>query len=113
MLALVAVLVAVLASVDGARGAAIGTAAVEVVGAVGGGVLLVRGRPHLTPSLSIVAKVALAALLAATPALITDLSVLMRTTLAAVIYGLMLLLLKALPRELLALLPARLDRSKG
>jgi len=108
MLAGVVVLVAVLASVDGAAGAAIGTAAAEVAGAVGGGLLLVRGRPHLRPSLGGVPRVALAALLGATPALLSPVPVIGRLALSTVIYFAALYGLRAIPAELFDLLPVRL-----
>ncbi|HEY4428071.1 MAG TPA: oligosaccharide flippase family protein [Solirubrobacteraceae bacterium] len=107
MLALVAVVVAILTSVDGAQGAAIGTASVEVVAAVGNGLLLVRGRPHLAPRLRAVPRVAVAALLGATPALAVGLPVVVRVFLSTAIYAVVLLALRAPPRELLALVPAR------
>lgn len=110
MLGLVAVVVAILVPLDGAEGAAIGTASVEVVAAIGNGVLLVRGRPHLAPSLRVVPRVALAALLGATPALLDGLPVVLRLLLSTVIYAAVLLALKAPPPELLTLVPRRLAR---
>ncbi|HVL30832.1 MAG TPA: oligosaccharide flippase family protein [Solirubrobacteraceae bacterium] len=107
LLAAVVVVVAVLVPIDGARGAAIGTAAVEVVAAVVGGFLLVRGRPHLRPRLQIVPKVALAAALGAAPAFATELPVSLRVVLASLVYGAVLLALRAFPRELDALLSRR------
>jgi O-antigen/teichoic acid export membrane protein len=108
MLALVAVVVAILTSVDGAQGAAIGTASVEVIAAVGNGLLLVRGRPHLAPSLRAVPRVAVAALLGATPALAVGLPIIARVLLSTAIYAAVLLALRVPPPELLALVPARL-----
>jgi O-antigen/teichoic acid export membrane protein len=110
MLALVALVVAILVPLDGAQGAAIGTASVEVVAAIGNGVLLVRGRPHLVPSLRILPRVAIAAALGATPALADGLPVLVRVLLSTVIYLGALLALRAPPAELLTLMPARLAR---
>lgn len=103
----VIVLVSIFVSIDGARGAAIGTAIAEIGAAIVGGVLLVRGRPHLRPRLAIVPKVALATLLGALPALLTGLPVGLRVALATLIYGLVLLVLRAFPRELDALLRRR------
>jgi O-antigen/teichoic acid export membrane protein len=103
----VIVMVAVLVPIDGARGAAIGTAAVETVVAVLGGVLLVRDRPHLRPPLAIVPKVALASLIGAAPVLLTDVPVAPGVLLATLLYGTMLLVLRAFPRELTALLQLR------
>jgi O-antigen/teichoic acid export membrane protein len=108
MLALVAVVVAILTSIDGAQGAAIGTAAVEVVAAIGNGLLLVRGRPHLSPRLRVVPRVAVAALLGATPALADGLPVIVRVFLSTVIYAIVLVALRTPPPELLAVVPIRL-----
>lgn len=111
MLVLVAALVGLLAAVDGAQGAAIGTAIAEIVGAVLGGFLLVHGRPHLSPDLAVVPRVAVAALLGAAPALATGIPVVARVVLATLIYGFALVILRAIPHELLDLLPARLRRA--
>lgn len=110
MLALVAVVVAILTTVDGAQGAAIGTASVEIVAAVGNGLLLVRRRPHLAPRLRAVPRVAAAALLGATPALAGGLPVIVRVLLSTAIYAAVLLALRAPPQELLALVPVRFGR---
>jgi O-antigen/teichoic acid export membrane protein len=110
MLGLVAIVVAILVPVGGAQGAAIGTASVEVVAAIGNGLLLVRGRPHLAPSLRVVPRVALAALLGASPALLEGLPVVLRLLLSTAIYAAALLALKAPPPELLTLVPKRLAR---
>jgi O-antigen/teichoic acid export membrane protein len=103
-LAAVIVCAAIGASVDGARGAAIGTSAVELANAVIGLRLLAHGRGHLHPSLRVVPKVALAAVLAAAPALL-PISEPARVAVSAVIYLAALLALRALPAELLALVP--------
>lgn len=108
MLALVAAVVAALVPLDGAQGAAIGTAAVELAGAVASGLLLVRGRPHLVPRLKSLPRVALAAALGATPALAGGLPVVVRLILSTAIYAIALVSLKALPAELYEAIPARL-----
>lgn len=90
--------VAVLVVLDGARGAAIGTAGIEVATAAVAGVLLVRGRPHLRPRLSILPKVAVAGLLACVP-LLLGLPILVELLAASAIYGLALLALRAFPHE--------------
>jgi O-antigen/teichoic acid export membrane protein len=105
-LLLVAVVVAVLASVDGARGAAIGTSSVEVLNAIIGYRLLIHGRRHLTPSLRVVPKVALAIGVAATP-LLLPVGEVAQVAISGVLYLLALLALRALPVELLDLLPWR------
>jgi O-antigen/teichoic acid export membrane protein len=99
--------VTVLAKLDGARGAAIGTSAVEVGNAVIGLRLLTRGRRHLSPSLRVVPRAAAALLLAAVPALL-PLSPAPRVALSFALYAIALVALRALPRELSALLPSRL-----
>jgi len=105
------VLVAVvspLVAIDGARGAAIGVAVVEVGAAIAGGILLVRGRRHLRPRLAVVWKVALAAALAAAPALLlADVPVAAAVALSLGVYGGVLLVLRAFPQELDALLRRR------
>jgi O-antigen/teichoic acid export membrane protein len=106
-LAAVVVAVSVLASADGARGAAIGTSAVELANAIVGAWLLAHGRAHLRPSLRVLPKVAIAIAIAAAPALI-DVSEPARVAISAALYLLALVLLRALPSELLALLPSRL-----
>jgi len=111
-LPVVTVTVAVLVKLDGARGAAIGTAAVEVGIAIVGGILLVHDRPHLRPRLAVVPKVALASLLGASPMLIDGMPVLARLALSSAIYGVVLLAVRAYPEELKALMPARLRRRR-
>lgn len=106
-LAVLVVVLSVLVPLDGARGAAIGTAAVELSVAVAGGFLLVRRRPFLRPSLTVVPKVALAVLLAAAPALALDMPVALDVLCAMLVYGVALLALRAFPQELDALLRAR------
>lgn len=107
LLALTAI-VAALAPVDGARGAAIGTAVVEVAAAVAGAILLVRGRPHLRPHLGVVPKVAVAAVLGSAPMLAPGLPVALRVVLSTLLYGVTLLALRAFPQELAVLLPRRM-----
>lgn len=106
-LCVLVVVLSVLVPIDGARGAAIGTAGVEVAASIVGGVLLVRGRPLLRPSLAIVPKVALAALLGAAPAALADLPVLVDVLCAMLVYGVVLLALRAVPHELATLLRGR------
>jgi O-antigen/teichoic acid export membrane protein len=110
MLAFSAVLVGILAPIDGARGAAIGVAAAEIVGAIVQAVTVIRGRPGLRPSLRVVPRVALAAAVALTPLALTGLPVILRLLLSTCLYGVVVLALRALPSELASLLPARLAR---
>jgi O-antigen/teichoic acid export membrane protein len=106
-LAALAVLLPVLVTIDGARGAAIGTVTVELAAAVISGVMLVRGRPVLRPSLTVVPKVAIAALLGALPPVLLDLPVALDVLCAMVVYAIVLAALRAFPQELDALLRRR------
>lgn len=106
-LAALAALASVLTLLDGARGAAIATAGVEVGMTVLSGAVLVRRHPHLRPRMAIVPKVALAALLGAGPMLATGVPVVVRIVLCSVVYGAVLLATRAFPRELEALVPRR------
>ena len=72
--------------------------------------MLAHGRAHLRPSLRALPKVAIAIACAAVPALL-QISEPARVASSAVLYLLALLALRALPHELLDLLPERLRRS--
>jgi O-antigen/teichoic acid export membrane protein len=109
-LAAVIAVVAILAGIDGARGAAIGTSAIELANAIVGYWMLAHGRRHLRPSLRALPKVAVAIAIASAPALL-DVSEPARVAISAVLYLLALLALRALPTELLDLLPDRLRRA--
>jgi O-antigen/teichoic acid export membrane protein len=106
LLSLVAVVLVVtpLAAIDGARGAAIGTSAVEVGVAIGAGLLLTSGSRHLTPSLRVVPKV-IAALVPAAAVALLPIPEIAQVLISGAVYLAVLLLLKALPEELLALVP--------
>ena len=104
-LAAVVAAVSILTGVDGARGAAIGTSGVEVANAIIAGRMLVNRQPHLHPSLRILPKVALALAIAATPVLI-PIGEPARVALSCVLYVIALVILRALPAELLDLVPA-------
>jgi O-antigen/teichoic acid export membrane protein len=108
MLALSALLVGILAPIDGARGAAIGVAAAEIVGASVQAFVAIRGRPELRPSLRVLPRVALAAAVALTPLALTGAPVILRLLLSTCLYGIVVLVLRVLPAELASLLPARL-----
>jgi O-antigen/teichoic acid export membrane protein len=111
-LASVVVAVSIMASLDGARGAAIGTSGVEVVAAIVGALILVHRRPHLRPSLRVVPRVLVAVALAATPVLL-PISEPAQVGLSGALYLISLVVLRALPPELIALLPAdRLYRAR-
>jgi O-antigen/teichoic acid export membrane protein len=93
-------LVAILVSVDGARGAAIGTALFEFVAAGLNGVALVRFDRALAPPLRIVPGVVLATGLAVATTLM-PLPVLASVALAAAVYVAVVLALRIVPEELL------------
>lgn len=98
-------LVAVLVSLDGAQGAAIATAGGELVLALLSGGALARADPSLTPPLRIVPAVAVATGLAvATTAL--DLPIVLSVAVAGVVYLATLVLMRAVPAELIELWPA-------
>lgn len=101
-LAMVVIAVSVLASVDGAHGAAIATSGVETLNAVVGYFMLTHGHSHLRPSLRVVPRIALATALAATPVLI-PIPEPARVVLSLCIYLPALYLLRAVPSEVLDL----------
>ncbi|HEX4483904.1 MAG TPA: oligosaccharide flippase family protein [Solirubrobacteraceae bacterium] len=100
-------LTAVLASSDGAKGAAIATLCGEGVLAIGSLLALVHGRRELRPKLGVALKVSTAAAPAVLVALLPDLPSVVRALLAVVVYTVLVLLLRAVPAEMLELLPAR------
>jgi O-antigen/teichoic acid export membrane protein len=104
------VLTIVLASGHGATGAAVATLCGESVLALGLLVALLHHHPELRPAPGIVFKVAFAAAPAVAIALLAAVPSLVRTLLAVTVYSLMIVLLRAVPDELVALLPARLRR---
>ncbi len=99
-------LVAVLVSVDGARGAAIATAIDELMLAVMNGVALAYADRSLTPGLRILPRVGLALALAVASTAI-EIPVLANVALAATIYIVAVFALGAVPEELLEKLPWR------
>ena len=100
-----------LASSHGAIGAAVATLFGESVLAVGLLLAFVRNHPELRPRLGIVLKVALAAAPAVVLALLSGVPSLVRAVLALAVYGLLIVLTRAVPSEMLELLPARLRRA--
>jgi O-antigen/teichoic acid export membrane protein len=105
------VLTIVLASSDGAMGAAVATLCGESALALGLLLALLHGHPELRPRIGIVPKVVLATVPATVLALLSGVPSLVRAVLALGVYGLLILLTRALPVEVLELLPARLRRS--
>lgn len=109
-LAGIIVLLALIVPDHGAQGAAVATAAGEFGAALGGGAILIRRHPSLARSLRAIPRVFLAAAVAAGSLAIPDLSALERAILAGLLYLTGLLILRAFPPELKALLPDRLSR---
>jgi O-antigen/teichoic acid export membrane protein len=103
-------LTTVLASSHGATGAAVATLCGEGVLALGLLLALLHGHPELRPRLGIVIKVAVAAAAGLVPALLSDVPSLVRALLAVTVYGLLIVLTRAVPAEVVQLLPARLRR---
>jgi O-antigen/teichoic acid export membrane protein len=97
-----AALTAVLSSAAGAQGAAVATAIAEVVLVSSLAAVLIRRHPVLRPSLAAVPRVALAAVLAGATVLIPGIPDLVAAALATLIYGGALVVLRAVPPELLA-----------
>ncbi|HEX4107204.1 MAG TPA: oligosaccharide flippase family protein [Solirubrobacteraceae bacterium] len=100
-------LLAVLIPADGARGAAIAAAIVELALTITSCALVYRGRETRGPPLGVLPKTALAAGLALLPALWHQAPDIVRLLLAGVIFGATVLLTRAVPREMSALLPGR------
>jgi O-antigen/teichoic acid export membrane protein len=111
-LALNALLVSALIPLDGARGAAIGTGAAEIIAAIVLVVTVIRGRPQLRPSMRILPRVALAATLGLTPLAMTGVPVIARVAISTTLFGSALLITGALPPELRALIPDSLSRTR-
>jgi len=103
-LALDIVLVAPLVLVDGARGAAIGTAAAEVVVGIVMAMALLRGRPQLRPSLRVLPRAALAATLGLIPLALPVPSI-ARILISTALFAAVLLATRAFRAELIDLLP--------
>jgi len=98
------ILAAVLGAAHGADGAAVATASAELAALVAGLVALRAVAPRVAPNLGVFLKVALAAGGAAL-LLETGLSSVVATAAGVVVYGAVVLSLRAVPRELLDALP--------
>jgi O-antigen/teichoic acid export membrane protein len=96
-----------LASADGAQGAAIATVCGEVALAGTTLMALVRGRPRYRPATAVVGKVVVAGLCAALAALIPSMPSIVRAIVASVVYGAIILATRAIPAELLEQFPFR------
>jgi PST family polysaccharide transporter len=113
MLALNALLLGVLIPIDGARGAAIATAAVEIVAAVVQAIVVVHGRPELRPSLRVLPFTALAAAAALVPLVLSGVPAIVRLGLSTVVFVAVIVTTRTVPREVLDVLPAALRRGRG
>ena len=109
-LAMSATLTLLLAHTDGARGAAIATLCGESTLAIGYLLALMRVGREYRPPLAVVGKVVVAAAPATALALVPGLTSLLRTIAALLVYALAIAAVRALPVELLELLPARMRR---
>jgi O-antigen/teichoic acid export membrane protein len=107
LLLLMAIAVAALAPLYGALGAAVATASVEIAAAIAGAMVLMRGRHYLRPSLRVLPQVALAAMIGATPMLLTGVPIVGRLVLSTCLYAVVLLWRGALPADLGELLGLR------
>jgi O-antigen/teichoic acid export membrane protein len=109
-LAATAAVVSVLAAAMGAEGAAIGTVVGESVLAVGYLWALTRKRQDLRPPLGAAARSMLAAGAALGAGVLLGLGPVVDTSVALVLFGLLLLAFRAVPPELLVLLPGPVRR---
>lgn len=109
--ALSAALTLVLARSHGAIGAAVASICGESALALGLLVVLVRGDHRLRPQLAVVPKVLVAAAAGSAPYFLPGATSLERAFLAAALYAAVIVLLRAIPAEVLELIPRR--RSVG
>lgn len=109
-LAFNALLVTLLIPLDGARGAALGTAVAEITVTIVQAVVVIRGRPALRPSPRAIPRVALATVVGIAPIAITGIPVIARLLLSTALFGAVILASGALPQEVLDLLPAGVRR---
>ncbi len=99
------ILTLTLAAAHGAHGAALATVCGEATLAAGSLLVLVLGHPEFRPRLAILPKVAVAAVPAIAVALASGLPSLVRALLAVAIYGALIALTRAVPQEIVELLP--------
>jgi O-antigen/teichoic acid export membrane protein len=100
-------LVSVLVPLDGARGAAIGTALAEIATAVLQAIAVVRRRPQMRPSLRSIPFVAIATGAGLLPIALTGLPVIVRLLISSVLFVGVILATGAFPPELRDLVPWR------
>ncbi len=101
--------VALLVLADGARGAAIGTGLAEIGLALACAWCVIHGRPELRPPLRVVPRVILAAALGLAPLALTGLPAVVRLAISMTLFAGTIVLTRALPSELSAVLPERLQ----
>ncbi len=99
-----AALVVPLVLLDGAQGAAIGTAVGEIATAIAECLAVIHRRPQLRPSLRIVPGVVLATALGLVPLALTGIPVIVRLVISTALFAGALLVTRAYPPELLELL---------
>lgn len=104
------VLTPILASTYGATGAAFAVLGGESTLAVGYVIALTRRHPELRPRLSIVPRILIAAVPAAVLVLVLDLPSALLTVIGLLVYGLLIVLARAMPSEIMELLPGRRSR---
>ena len=97
----------ILGSSDGARGVAVATLCSEVALAIGYLAVLVRSDHQLRPHLGVVPKVLTAAVPAGALAIVLDLPSFALTVVVLALYGLLIAITRATPREITELLPRR------
>lgn len=107
-----ALLVSLLIPIDGARGAAIGTGIAEIAVGIAQALAVVHRRPQLRPSLRVVPRVALAAALGLIPLALLGIPDIVRLCISTALFGACLLATRALPPELLDLIPWTGARSR-
>jgi O-antigen/teichoic acid export membrane protein len=104
-LAVSCLLTLTLASSHGARGAAVATLCGEVTLSLGSLLVLLRGHPEYRPPLGIALKVALAAVPGLAIVIVLNLTSFETLVLALALYGMLIALTKAIPQEVLELVP--------
>jgi O-antigen/teichoic acid export membrane protein len=105
-----AAVVSVLAAEMGEEGAAIGTAVGESVLAAGYLWSLTRGRPDLRPPWGAAARTLLAAVAALGAGVLVGLGPVVDTAVGLIVFTLLLVVLRAIPPDLMVLLPERVRR---
>lgn len=104
------VLTVILARTHGARGAAVASVCGETTLAVLYLIGLIRGSPELRPKLGVAGKVVLAAAPSVAVGLLPSLPALIQPIAALALFAVLIILLRAIPEELYALIPSRLRR---